>query len=224
MDKVLEGLVSPAPESFHVLHYTILKISDNLHEDEIVGLNDLLALSKFLVKPKYTIKLYYESGGLKWKLVPQTTDDDIIYPIDWKRGKDELYHKLNTVQLSRMALEVATENSQKSSNLSELNELAQQAEVRCYILHDAFYALCIHISYSCHFSYAEKIKNDNGIRFTWQNISRCMLQLRSFWSTEYGQPVPTSLPCRYSRTETNWIESLLLNKEFITYDRKVCCI
>ena len=48
-----------------------------------------------------------------------------------ERGEAELYHNHNTLTLSRMALDIATKTSNDDSShyLSEINDIACQAEV-----------------------------------------------------------------------------------------------
>ena len=135
IDASLQGLVSPAPESFHVLHSIISKIDSvtllqDFNEDCSNYLNDICALS-FLVKPSYSLQLYLDSDVVKWRLVPRNDcHNSVIYPLDFRIGKNELYHQYNILELSRKALDVATHSScENTSCLVKVHEIARQAEV-----------------------------------------------------------------------------------------------
>lgn len=70
VDKVLGSLVSPAPESFHILHSLLSKINDEVEcfdRNFPAGKynNDLKALSSFLIKENYSIVLYLDSDLVK---------------------------------------------------------------------------------------------------------------------------------------------------------------
>lgn len=133
VDKVMEGLVSPAPESFYVLNSVISKI--NYHhlprDDTFSPLDDLKALSSYLVKVKYAIELYLDIDVYKWRLVPRENSKlGAIYPREFIReGNTELYHEHNTLQLSRIALDLAT-NGHDSQILTKIQAIAGQAEKR----------------------------------------------------------------------------------------------
>ena len=135
IDASLQGLVSPAPESFHVLHSIISKIDNvtllrDCDEDCSNYLNDVCALS-FLVKPIYSIQLYCDSDAVKWRLIPRNDcHNSVIYPSDFRIGKNQVYHQYNTLELSRKALDVATHSScGNTSCLESVLEIARQAEV-----------------------------------------------------------------------------------------------
>ena len=136
VDKVMERLVSPAPESFHVLHSVISKINSKSFSGDTstnLLLNDLTALAAFLVKPDHSIELYPVDEVVKWRLVPcQTSKSGVIHPEYLQEGEDELYHMHNALQLSRMALDIAT----KAPNDPQIHEISRQAEV------SMFYQLC----------------------------------------------------------------------------------
>mmetsp|Transcript_41507 Transcript_41507/g.88435 ORF Transcript_41507/g.88435 Transcript_41507/m.88435 type:complete len:640 (+) Transcript_41507:108-2027(+) len=142
VDKILEGLVSPAPESFHVLHSALSKINcERGRFDECVpevgivsALNDLRALSSFLVKPNYAIELYLDTEGLKWRLIPRENHNEnviLLYECNCiEEGEPELYHLFNTLQLSRLALDLATKTPNDPQLLCKINDIAQQAQKR----------------------------------------------------------------------------------------------
>jgi hypothetical protein len=95
-------------------------------------LNDLNALSSFLVKPRYVIELYNDSGVLKWKLVTRipSSDGNVSHLLDCDQSMPELHHKCKLLTLSQMALDLATESPHRTETLEEIHELARQAEVR----------------------------------------------------------------------------------------------
>ncbi|KAL3811715.1 hypothetical protein ACHAXA_004081 [Cyclostephanos tholiformis] len=104
VDKVLESLVSPAPESFHVLHSLITKINDEVEcFDEYFAAgkytNDLRALSNFLTKAKYTTVLFLNSGSIRWKIEHECSNSCN----DIQECTIELNHKHNILESSRMA-------------------------------------------------------------------------------------------------------------------------
>jgi hypothetical protein len=130
VDKVLEYLVSPAPESFHVLHSLITKINEEVEcFDEHLPAgnytNDFKALSKFLIKSKYTAVLFLDSGLIRWKIEHECSNlcNDI------QECKIELYHKHNTLELSRIALDLSAKKPNDPETSLEVHHLARQAEV-----------------------------------------------------------------------------------------------
>lgn len=129
IDQTLEGLVSPAPESFHILHSVIINMNTSANS-ECSHLNDLCSLSRFLVKPKYSIELYWNSDTWMWKVIPRTSGGrPIIYPPNITKGKDEMHHVYNILELSKMALDIATGTSRDRKSQSLIYEIARQAEV-----------------------------------------------------------------------------------------------
>lgn len=145
IDNVMSGLVSPAPESFSALHTLVSKVNEerkcNDGGDRLEGnyLNDLKALLNFLLKPNYSIELYLDLDIIKWRLAstPNNNNNEssnTVIQYDeciQERGEAELYHNHNTLTLSRMALDIATKTSNDDSShyLSEINDIACQAEV-----------------------------------------------------------------------------------------------
>lgn len=126
VDKVMESLVSPAPESFHVLHSLISKINDDVDcFDGNSPANDLKALSSFLIKPNYTIVLYLDSDLVKWK----TEHGCINSYNNIQECQTELYHKHNILELSRMALDLAAKNLNDPEVSLKVHHLSRQAEV-----------------------------------------------------------------------------------------------
>jgi hypothetical protein len=130
VDKVLESLVSPAPESFYVLHSLITKINDEVEcfdENLPAGncTNDLNALSSFLIKSKYTTVLFLDSGLIRWKIEHESYNSCNGI----QECNNELYHKHNTLELSRMALDLSTKNPNDPETLVKVHHLARQAEV-----------------------------------------------------------------------------------------------
>ena len=130
VDKVLGSLVSPAPESFHILHSLLSKINDEVEcfdRNFPAGKynNDLKALSSFLIKENYSILLYLDSDLVKWKIEPGC----INLCNDIQESQIELYHKHNTLELSRMASDIAAKNLSNPVISLKIHHLARQAEV-----------------------------------------------------------------------------------------------
>lgn len=95
-------------------------------------MNDLVALSSFLVKPKYAIQLYQYENVNRWKLVPRNGDASVIYPSDFTFDlKHEVYQRHDVLELSKMALDIATDDSlcTEHQRLARIHELAKEAEV-----------------------------------------------------------------------------------------------
>lgn len=147
IDEVLEGLISPAPESFDVLHSVMCNINSmGFYNDKNSGvyMNDLVALSSFLVKPKYAIQLYWYMNVIGWKLVPRNGHAGVIYPsgLSLNQENDKMYHRYNVLELSKMALGVATEDSLgKRQSLARIHEFAREAWVRLKTLYCKFTSL-----------------------------------------------------------------------------------
>ena len=142
IDKAQENLISPAPESFHVIHTAISKlnkelgiISDSNHY------NDLKALTSYLLKPNVGIELYAEGGVIRWRVVPSESKVLINCGCIADDGMVEFYHNYNPLQLSKMA---ATMNTNDPNNLSKIQDIACQAEVCMYsVLHRILYSYLI---------------------------------------------------------------------------------
>ena len=129
VDEVMGSLVSPAPESFHVLHTLLSKINEVECFDENFPAgkynNDLKALSSFLIKKKYSIVLYLGSDLVKWKIEPGC----INLCNNIQESQIELYHQHNTLELSRMASDLAAKNPSNPLISLKIHHLARQAEV-----------------------------------------------------------------------------------------------
>lgn len=184
-DHTMEGLVSPAPESFYVLHSAICRINNSFGDDAI-NMNDLNALSSYLVKPNYAIELYKDMDVFKWRLIPRSSSH-LVHPLDFVMAEDELYHKYNALELSRMALDVATSASRESGTLDKVHEIAIQAEVGCFfVLHirtnDKRYICSTHNAITD----TEKIEHYNGFRLERLHFLRYLLQLCPCWITRNG--------------------------------------
>ena len=123
IDKAQENLISPAPESFHVIHTAISKLNRELGNIcDSNHYNDIKALSLYLLKPNVGIELYAERGVIKWRVFPSCNESNKV-PDD---GRVELYHDYNSLQLSKMA---TTMNTNDPNNLSTIQDIACQAEV-----------------------------------------------------------------------------------------------
>jgi len=134
VDKNMEGLVSPSPESFNAIHLALARVNAAVS----ININDIVALSRYLSKPNYTMALFHDDGIIKWRMVENDTgisaeevlvDSNIIT----EKGGRELYHGFSTLQLSQMALELATNETNHNHDanlLSKIHEVAYQAEKR----------------------------------------------------------------------------------------------
>ena len=92
--------------------------------------NDLKALSSFLVKPYYGIELYLDHHMIKWKVIKCDGCCEVIHP--WECIEDvetELYQKRDTLQLSKMALDVATEYPNDYQTKQKIYDITLQAKV-----------------------------------------------------------------------------------------------
>ncbi|KAL7490985.1 hypothetical protein ACHAWT_000497, partial [Skeletonema menzelii] len=130
----MEGLVSPSPESFNAIHLALARVNAAVS----ININDIVALSRYLSKPNYTMALFHDDGIIKWRMVENDTgisaeevlvDSNIIT----EKGGRELYHGFSTLQLSQMALELATNETNHNHDanlLSKIHEVAYQAEKR----------------------------------------------------------------------------------------------
>ena len=134
VDEIMVGLVSPATESFCVLHSTMSRI--NGERDHLLSggigdnaLNDLRALS-FLIKPEFAIELEEDADVLKWRLIPRA-EFSVIHDCEdcIQKRKTEMYHELNPLQLSRLAVDLATRIPNEPHNLPKIHYFARQAEV-----------------------------------------------------------------------------------------------
>jgi len=68
IDKAQENLISPASESFHVIHTAISKLNKELGNISASNhYNDLKAL--YLLKTNVGIELYTESGVIRWRVI-----------------------------------------------------------------------------------------------------------------------------------------------------------
>jgi hypothetical protein len=52
----MEGLVSPSPESFNAVHLALVRANAATS----LNIVDIMALSRYLVKPKYTLELFHD--------------------------------------------------------------------------------------------------------------------------------------------------------------------
>lgn len=132
VDKNMEGLVSPSPESFNAIHLALVRVNAAAS----ININDIVALSRYLSKPNYTMTLFHDDGIVKWRMVENEggSSEGVVVDsnITLEKGGRQLYHGFSTLQLSQMALELATnENNHDANLLSKIHEVAYQAEVSC---------------------------------------------------------------------------------------------
>lgn len=213
VDEILEGLVSPAPESFHVIHRAFEEINRRLVLDERVYFfefpqftNDLRALSSYLVKSEYALALSLHDS-FRWKLVKRVEGGScIIFPIGYHDvdDNDEMYHKHTTLQLSQMALELATSSQDDPDLLSKVHGIADQAEVSSFkqLSVDSClkHTTLITHKYIALYNYASSEKADvnTWLGFEGTNFFGCMLQLCFVWSTEFKLLISDARIHRYS--------------------------
>ena len=134
IDKAQENLISPAPESFHVIHTAISKLNKELGNiSDSNHYNDLKALSTYLLKTNVGIELYTESGVIRWRVIPSCNSNESIKVLINSGciadGRVELYHNYNSLQLSKMAIDLAIMNTNDPNSLSKIQNIAVQAEV-----------------------------------------------------------------------------------------------
>ncbi len=130
VDKNLEGLVSPSPESFNAIHLAFVRANAAMS----LNIDDIVALSRHLSKPNYTMELFHDDDIIKWRMIRGGNGEEVIVNSDIAievKGR-ELYQEFSTLQLSQMALALATNatNLNHEANiLSKIHEVAYQAEV-----------------------------------------------------------------------------------------------
>ncbi|KAL9183665.1 hypothetical protein ACHAXT_004521 [Thalassiosira profunda] len=133
VDEILAGLVSPAPESFCVLHAAMHRINCQ-SENGVTDGNELKALESlsFLVKPDFAIDLCRDEDVTKWRLIPR--EGSIKLPRQRKplipEYNADLWRQHSPLQLSQIALELATRKPGDYQTLAEIQDIAQQTEKR----------------------------------------------------------------------------------------------
>lgn len=190
VDKNMEGLVSPSPESFNALHRALVRANAATS----LNIVDIMALSRYLVKPKYTIELFHDDEIVKWRMI-QGGNDTLIYSnISTEEGRRELYHNYSTLQISQLALELATNATNHDANLlSNIQEVAYQAEVSHLPLTPL---LCFPIGFMLNFfrypplTSVEANRFDFGYRLERACFRRCMLQFCPRRCPEFIKVIP----------------------------------
>lgn len=137
VDKNMEGLVSPSPESFHVVHLAMKRanMSSNRTANEFyINIDEINALCQFLVKPTFSMELFHDDDEeiVKWRMI-RGGNASLLYPNHYTtvKGGKELYHDYSTLQLSQLSLELATNaTNHDAERLSEIHEVAHQAQKR----------------------------------------------------------------------------------------------
>ncbi len=130
VDKNLEGLVSPSPESFNAIHLAFVRANTAMS----LNIDDIVALSRYLSKPDYTMELFHDDDTIKWRMIQGGNGEEVIVNSNIAievKGR-ELYQEFSTLQLSQMALELATnatKHNHEANILSKIHEVAYQAEV-----------------------------------------------------------------------------------------------
>ena len=130
VDKNLEGLVSPSPESFNAIHLAFVRANAAIS----LNIDDIVALSRYLSKPNYTMELFHDDDIVKWRMIQGGNGEEVIVNsnITIELKGRELYQEFSTLQLSQMAVELATNatnNNHEANILSKIHEVAYQAEV-----------------------------------------------------------------------------------------------
>ena len=130
VDKNLEGLVSPSPESFNAIHLAFVTANAAVS----LNVEDILALSRYLSKPNYTMELFHDDDIVKWRMIKGRNVEEVIVnsSIAIEVKGRELYQEFSTLQLSQLTLELATNatyHNHEANILSKIHEVAYQAEV-----------------------------------------------------------------------------------------------
>lgn len=136
VDKNMEGLVSPSPESFHVVHLAMKRANMNSNRTAnafFINIDDINALCQFLVKPTFSMELFHDDDEeiVKWRMI-RGGNARLLYPNHYAtvKGGKELYHDYSTLQLSQLSLELATNaTNHDDERLSVIHEVARQAQV-----------------------------------------------------------------------------------------------
>ena len=208
VDKNMEGLVSPSPESFHVVHLAMKRANMNSNRTAnalYISIDDINALCQFLVKTTFSMELFHDDDEeiVKWRM-NRGGNASLLYPDDYTtvNGGKELYHDYSTLQLSQLALELATNaTNHDTERLSEIHEVTRQAQVSLSLSGALLYK---YVSYSYNiFSLhmilsTETISFDLGLRLERAGVCRCMLQLRPRWRTESIKPIREPPQYKYS--------------------------
>lgn len=137
-DDILQHLVSPAPESFHIIDASMKRLNEESNKtnfDTIVM--DLTALSRYLVKPHCMLHVYEEDTKWKWKTsVGQQGGrnmlciDQMRRDVEFMPSSAQLYHNLTTLELARCATNLATGQASPRLASISINEIVEQVVVR----------------------------------------------------------------------------------------------
>lgn len=152
IDSILQGLNSPAPQSFYVLHRAVSRVLEVLEQEQQGSkmnstqtnhhaLELLQTTSYFLVKRGN--KLVLKNSGdettdkvgdsILWKIVPAS--DDLTDNANWhdiipkSQGKQKQSKPMSTLQIATQILELVTEASERQVPLSSrapIDELVDQ--------------------------------------------------------------------------------------------------
>ena len=127
-DRIVQGLISPAPESYDVINAVICRMRE---EDSDVGLltKDLKALSSYLLKKDFALELYYNDSLLKWTVSRCARESspqyNKLYP-NRRNPNVELYHKHDVLELSRRSLAMSIEDPNRQDKILEIANQAQK--------------------------------------------------------------------------------------------------
>lgn len=209
VDANMEGLVSPSPESFHVVHLALKKANadfnrtDDAYNPICININDIMTLSRFLVKPNYAIELFHDNDLVKWRLIQKKGSDSSLKYTKYTAVNGELYHDYSTLQLSQLVLEFATNATHDYANqISKIQEVVCQAEVSFLVVtHLWCFLIGFILTLSLRSTSVETNSFDIRFRFKRPQFCRCMLQLRPLWCAEFIKFIPESAPHKYSRVK-----------------------
>ena len=163
---------------------------------------------------------------IKWRLITCNGRGNVIYP--WECIEDvetELYQRHDTLQLSKMALEVATEypnDCQTKQKIYDITCQAKVCEVCLWSTYDLISMMSVSFSLCCLLLLETTLINTR-IWFERHFIFKCMLQLCSCRYTPVTWVVSNSLSCWNLWIEEDWPTSLLPTKTYSSYGWKVCC-
>ena len=136
VDDILEHLVSPAPESFHVIDRAVKKMNcfDASCADSLsVAFMDIDTLAKLLVTKNFAILIYQQDDKWNWdikdvdgdsKVIFDRANDELLFNIN--QSNSQLYHKLSLLQLASLSMDIAkSEESGKETSIGEIIDLME---------------------------------------------------------------------------------------------------
>ncbi|EJK75760.1 hypothetical protein THAOC_02508 [Thalassiosira oceanica] len=127
-DWIVQGLVSPAPQSYDVINAVICKMRDEGSDVDLL-FEDLRALY-YLVKEGYALELYHNDFLLKWTVSRCARESspqhgNKLSP-DRRNPNVELYHKHDVLELSRKSLAMSIDDPNRQDGVLEIAMQAQK--------------------------------------------------------------------------------------------------